>query len=178
MLKFIAYAAVVVVALLAALLIVAATRPDSFRVQRSLTIQAPPEKIFPLIDDLKGFASWSPYEKKDPAMKRSFAGPAAGPGATYAWDGNKDIGQGSLAITESQSPSRVLMRLDFLRPFEAHNFAEFTLVPRGSATEVTWAMYGPSPYISKVMGLVFDFDTMVGKDFEAGLADLKAAAEK
>lgn len=178
MLKFIAYAAIVVMALLAALLIVAATRPDSFRVQRSVTIKAPPEKIFPLIDDLKAFATWSPYEKKDPAMKRSFTGPAAGPGATYAWDGDKNIGQGSLAITESQSPSRVLMRLDFLRPFEAHNFAEFTLLPRGDATEVTWAMYGPSPYVSKVMGLVFDFDKMVGSDFDDGLATLKAAAEK
>ncbi len=178
MLKFIAYAAVVVLALLATLLIVAATRPDSFRVQRAITIQAPPEKVFALINDLKAFTSWSPYEKKDPAMKRSFTGPAAGPGATYAWDGNKDIGQGRLQVTEAQSPTRVVMKLDFVRPFEAHNQAEFTLAPRGDATELTWAMVGPSPYVSKVMGVIFDFDQMIGKDFEDGLATLKAAAEK
>lgn len=170
--------ALVVVLAIAAVLIYAATRPDSFRVQRVATIKAPPEKIFPLINDLKAFAGWSPYEKKDPAMKRSFEGPASGPGARYAWDGNKDIGQGSLEVTEAQAPTRVLMKLDFVRPFEAHNLAEFTLVPRGDVTELTWAMYGPSPYISKLMGVIFNFDKMVGKDFEEGLATLKSQAER
>lgn len=170
--------ALVVVLAIAAVLIYAATRPDSFRVQRVATIKAPPEKIFPLINDLKAFAGWSPYEKKDLAMKRSFEGPASGPGARYAWDGNKDIGQGSLEVTEAQAPTRVLMKLDFVRPFEAHNLAEFTLVPRGDVTELTWAMYGPSPYISKLMGVIFNFDKMVGKDFEEGLATLKSQAER
>lgn len=168
----------VIVVAIAALLAYAATRPDGFRVQRSVTIKAPPEKIFPLIADLKAFATWSPYEKKDPAMKRSFEGPASGPGARYAWDGNKDIGQGSLEVTEAQAPTRVLMKLDFVRPFEAHNQAEFTLVPRGDATELTWAMFGPSPYVSKLMGVIFNFDTMIGKDFEDGLAALKAQVER
>ncbi len=175
MIKTIAF---VVVLLIAALLIFAATRPDDFSVRRSIDIQASPEKIHPLINDLQAFRTWSPYEKKDPAMKRSFSGPAQGPGATYAWDGNKDIGAGSLAITDSQAPSKVVMKLDFVRPFEAHNTVDFTLEPQGSATRVTWTMRGPAPYISKLMGVIFNMDRMVGTDFEAGLADLKTVAEK
>lgn len=170
--------ALVLVLLLVALLLFAATRPDSFRVQRSLRIEAPPDKIFPLINDLRGFATWSPYEKKDPAMQRTHSGAASGPGARYAWDGNKEIGAGSQEIVESTPNTLVRMRLDFLRPFEASNTVDFTLVPQGGATEVTWALYGPSPYLSKLMGLVFDMDKMIGKDFEDGLVGLKAAAEQ
>lgn len=170
--------ALIVVLLLAALLLYAATRPDSFRVQRSLRIEAPADKIFPLINDLRGFATWSPYDKKDPAMRRTHSGAACGPGARYAWDGNKDVGAGSQEIIESTPNTLVRMRLDFIRPFEASNSVDFTLVPQGGASEVTWALYGPSPFISKLMGLVFDMDQMIGKDFEAGLVSLKAAAEK
>ena len=178
MLKILAVIVVVVLVVIAGVLIYASTRPDSFRVQRSASIKAPPQKIFPLIDDLKAWAGWSPYEKKDPAMKRSFGPITAGKGATYEWAGDKNVGQGRMEILEAQPSSKVLIKLDFIKPFEAHNMAEFTLEPKGDTTQVTWAIYGPSAYITKVMGLFFNMDTMIGKDFEAGLADLKAAAEK
>jgi carbon monoxide dehydrogenase subunit G len=167
-----------VVLLVAAVLAFAATRPDSFSVRRAASIQAPPEKIFPLINDFSRWSAWSPYEKKDPAMKRSFSGPAAGKGAVYAWEGNGDVGQGRMEIADAVAPSRVTLKLDFVKPFEAHNRVDFTLEPKGGATEVTWAMDGPMPFISKVVTLFVDMDRMVGGDFEAGLANLKAIAEK
>ena len=171
-------AAGILVLLVAGVLAFAATRPDSFSVRRAASIQAPPEKIFPLINDFSRWSAWSPYEKKDPAMKRSFSGPAAGAGAVYAWEGNGDVGQGRMEIAEVVAPSRVTLKLDFVKPFEVHNKVDFTLEPRGGATEVTWAMDGPMPFISKVVTLFVDMDRMVGGDFEAGLANLKAIAEK
>jgi carbon monoxide dehydrogenase subunit G len=170
--------AIAVVLLLAVVLIYAATKPDTFRVQRSTDIKAPPEKIFPLINDLHEMNIWSPYEKKDPGMKRNYRGAADGKGAVHEWDGNKEIGQGRLEITESSPPSKVTMKLDFVRPFEAHNIVEFTLQPEGDTTRTTWSMHGPSPYISKLLGLFVNMDNMIGKDFENGLASLKAIAEK
>jgi len=178
MLKILAIIVVVVLVVVAGVLIYATTRPDSFRVQRSASIKAPPQKIFPLINDLKAWAGWSPYEKKDPAMQRSFGPITAGKGATYEWAGDKNVGQGRMEILEAQPSNKVLIKLDFIKPFEAHNMAEFTLEPKGDTTQATWAIYGPSAFVTKVMGLFFDMDTMIGKDFEAGLADLKAAAEK
>ena len=178
MLKTLALIAVVVVIAGAVVAIYASTRPDSFRVERSASIDAPAQKIFPLIDDLKAWTAWSPYEKKDPAMKRSFGSITAGKGATYEWEGDKNVGQGRMEIIEASSPNKVLIKLDFIKPFEAHNTAEFALEPKGGTTLVTWAIYGPSAYITKVMGLFFNMDTMIGKDFEAGLADLKTTAEK
>jgi uncharacterized protein YndB with AHSA1/START domain len=167
-----------VVLLVAVVLAFAATRPDSFSVRRAASIQAPPEKIYPLISDFSRWSAWSPYERKDPAMKRSFSGPAAGKGAVYAWEGNGDVGQGRMEIADAVAPSRVTLKLDFVKPFEAHNKVDFTLEPKGGATEVTWAMDGPMPFISKVITLFVDMDRMVGGDFEAGLANLKAIAEK
>jgi len=161
-----------------AILIAASMRPDTFRVQRSAVIQAPPEKIFPLIEDFRAWGGWSPWEKKDPAMKRSFSGAASGKGAVYAWDGNSEVGQGSMEIVEDVPPSKLVLNLDFVKPFEGHNVVAFTLVPQGEATNVTWTMEGASPFISKVIGLFCDMDSMIGKDFEAGLASLKAMAEK
>lgn len=158
--------------------IMAAAKPDIFRVQRSASIKAAPEKIFPLINDLHANLDWSPYEKKDPAMKRAHGGPQSGKGAFYEWDGNKEVGSGRLTITESMSPSKVTMALDMTRPFECHNIVEYTLVPQEDVTLVTWAMQGPAPFIAKVMQLFFDMDKMVGGDFEAGLASLKAIAER
>jgi carbon monoxide dehydrogenase subunit G len=169
---------IIVVLLIAAVLAFAATKPDSFRVQRAASIKAPPEKIFPFINDLRNFGAWSPYEKKDPAMKRSFSGPASGKGAVYEWDGDKNVGQGRMEIADTAPPSKVTIKLDFVRPFEAHNLVEFTLAPKGDATDVTWAMQGPTPYVAKLMHVFFDMDSMVGKDFEAGLANLKSLAEK
>ena len=169
---------IVLVVLVAGILIYAATKPDTFTVQRSASIKAPPEKIFPLINDYRNWASWSPYETKDPAMKRTFGATTVGKGATYAWDGNKEVGQGSMEIQESVPPSRIAIKLDFLKPFEAHNMVDFTLEPQGEATRVSWSMRGPAPFISKVMHVFINMDNMVGRDFEAGLANLKAVAEK
>ena len=160
-----------------ALLVFAATRPDTFRVQRASSVNAPPEKIFALINDLRSWRAWSPYEQKDPSMKRTLSGAAHGKGAVYEWDGNKDIGKGRMEIIESDPASRVLIKLDFVRPFEAHNIVEFTLKPNGHTTNVTWAMHGRSPYLAKLMGVFFSMDSMIGKDFEAGLSNLKTVAE-
>jgi uncharacterized protein YndB with AHSA1/START domain len=168
----------VVAVLIAAVLLFAATRPDAFRIERSATIKAPPERIFAQVNDLKAWTAWSPWEKIDPALKRTYAGAQSGTGAAYAWDGNKDVGSGRMEITESVAPTRIVIRLDFLKPFEAHNTAQFGFEREGEATRVTWAMYGPSPYLSKLIGLVFNMDRMVGGQFEQGLANLKATAEK
>lgn len=165
------------VAVVAAILIYAATRPGTFRVQRSVSIDAPREKIFPLIDDLHRHEAWSPWEKKDPAMRRTHSGAASGKGAVYEWNGNREIGQGRMEITESSPPSRLVMAMHFIRPFDAHNTVEFTLEPQGAGTFVTWAIYGPRPYCAKLMQLFFSVDKMIGREFETGLASLKALAE-
>ena len=177
MLKTLAIIGVVVVVAIGGILLYAATKPDSFRVQRTVLINAPPDKIFPLINDIKAWTVWSPYEKKDPAMKRTYGAVTAGKGATYAWEGDKNVGQGSIEMIES-GPRKIVIKLDFLKPFEAHNMGEFLLEPKGDSTSVTWATYGPSPYMSKVIGTFINIDDMIGRDFEKGLADLKAAAEK
>jgi hypothetical protein len=177
MLKTLAIIGVVVVVAIAGILLYAATKPDSFRVQRVVLINAPSDKVFPMINDIKAWTVWSPYEKKDPAMKRTYGAVTAGKGATYAWDGDKNVGQGSIEIVES-GPRKILLKLDFVKPFEAHNMGEFLLEPKGDSTSVTWATYGPSPYISKVIGTFINIDDLIGRDFEKGLADLKAAAEK
>jgi Polyketide cyclase / dehydrase and lipid transport len=163
--------------LVAAVLVYATTKPDTFRVERAASIKAPPEKIAAVLSDFHGWEAWSPWEKMDPAMKRNYGGAPKGKGATYAWEGNSKVGQGRMEITEAV-PSRVAMDLDFMKPFEAHNKVAFTLVPKGDATEVTWAMRGPMPYVSKVISVFCDMDGMIGKDFEAGLANLKTLTEK
>lgn len=169
--------AVLVVVPLAAVLILAATKPDTFRVERATSIKAPAEKIFPLIADFHGWGAWSPYEKLDPAMKRTFSGAANGKGAVYEWDSDGKAGRGRMEITDAPAPSKVAIKLDFFKPFEAHNIAEFTLEPKGDSTNVTWAMHGPNLYIGKVMSIFFNMDSMIGKDFETGLANMKALAE-
>src|SRR5712691_3771488 len=170
--------AIVVAILIAAILVFAATRPDTFRVQRAASIKAPPEKVFALLNDFQRWEAWSPWEKKDPAMKRTFSVMTSGKGAVYLWEGNSDVGQGRMEIAESSLPSKVAIKLDFVKPFEAHNTVEFTLEPKGEATNITWAMQGDTPYFAKIIHVFIDVDKMVGKDFEAGLANLKAAAEK
>ena len=169
--------ALVVVVLIAGVLVYAATRPDSLHVQRAASIKALPEKIVPLISDFHSWTAWSPYEKVDPAMKRTYSGAASGKGAVYEWEGNSQVGQGRMEITET-SPSRVTIKLDFVKPLEGHNTAAFTLIPQGDATNVAWTMDGPTPYIGKVIGVFVDMDHMIGKDFETGLANMKAIAEK
>ena len=169
--------AIVIAVVIAAVLIYAATLPDSFRVERSASIKAPPEKIFPLINDLHSMQTWSAWEKVDPGMKRAHSGAASGMGAVYEWEGNKEIGQGRMEITES-SPTRVSIRMDFIKPFAARNTVEFTLKPEDGSTRVTQAIFGPSPYISKLFGLFCSMEKMIGGKFEESLAGLKSIAEK
>lgn len=169
--------AIIFVVSILAVLIFAATRPDTFRVERSLRIKAPPEKIFPHINDFHQWKAWSPWEKIDPAAKTNHSGANNGVGAVYEWNGNNEVGQGRMEIIESSPPSKIVLKIDFIKPFEGHNTIEFTLVPQGDTTTVTQAMYGASPFISKVMGLFFSMDKMVGSKYEEGLATLKAVAE-
>jgi hypothetical protein len=151
-------------------------------VQRATTVKAPPERIVPLINDFHQWVSWSPYENKDPAMKRSFGGAADGKGAVYGWEGNKNVGSGRMEILDTSKPSKIVIKLDFFTPFEGHNTAEFTMLPQGDATNlatnVTWLMHGPAPFMSKVMQVFINLDNMIGKDFEIGLANLKRLTEK
>jgi len=168
----------VLAALIGAILVLALMQPDSFTVQRAIEINAPPEKVFPLVNDFSQWPTWSPWEKRDPAMKRSLSATTAGKGATYAWEGNKDVGQGRMEIVESTAPSRIGIKLDFIAPFEAHNQTTFAFEPKGGTTLVTWTMQGPTPFVSKLFSVFMSMDRMVGKDFEAGLANMKAAAEK
>ena len=168
----------VLVLTVAALLVYASTRPDNFRVQRSASIGAPPEKVYANLADFQRWPAWSPWEKRDPGMKRTVSTPSAGKGATYAWEGNNDVGSGRMEIVEAEPAKKLGIKIDFLKPFEAHNAVDFTLRPSGNATEVTWAMYGPATFTTKLIGVFMDMDAMVGKDFEAGLANLKAVSEK
>jgi len=170
---------IVVVVLILGVLGFAATRPDELTVQRSISIKAEPAKIYPLRVDFRQWPAWSPWEKLDPTMKRTLSGPVNGKGAVYAWDGSSKVGAGRMEMKEAAAPSKVIIQLDFIKPFEAHNITDFTLAPRADATtEVTWQMRGPTPFVSKLMGVFVDMDKMIGKDFETGLANLKAAAEK
>lgn len=169
---------VTVILLVVSLLLYAATKPNTFRLQRSTTINAPADKVFPFINDFHHWPLWSPWEKLDPDMKRTHSGAAHGKGAVYAWDGNKQVGTGRSEIVETVVPSKIIIKLDFFKPFEAHNTAEFTLEDWGSSTTVTWAMYGPQPFMMKAMGLFCSPERMVGPQFETGLANLKTIAEK
>jgi uncharacterized protein YndB with AHSA1/START domain len=178
MLKVIAIVGGILSVLIVAVLIIAATKPDTFRVTRAASIKAPPEKIFPLINDFQQWSAWSPYEHKDPAMKRTFSGAQSGKGAVYAWEGDSQIGQGRMEIADTTPPSKIVLNLDFVKPMEAHNIVVFTMVPKGDVTDVTWDMNGPTPYIGKIVHVFLNMDKMVGTDFEAGLANLKAVAER
>ena len=170
-------AAIIVVVIVAAFLLFIVTRPNSFRVERNVRINAPAERIYPLIDNFHEWTKWSPYEKMDPTMKRNYGGATSGTGASYGWDGNSRAGSGSMVILEATPSSRVLIKLDFSKPFVAHNTAEFTIAPSAAGSTVTWAMYGPSPFMSKVMGLFMSMDSLVGGQFEEGLANLKRVSE-
>ena len=176
MLKAVKIAGLVIAALIVVVLAVA-TRPDRFQVQRSATIQASAEGIFPLIEDLRRLNTWNPFVKKDPDSKGLYSGPARGKGATYAFEGGSG-GSGRIEILDTAAPSRVAMRLTMIKPLAAENDIAFILDPQGSATRVTWAMDGQVPFIGKVLHIFIDMDRMVGRDVEAGLADLKAQAEK
>lgn len=156
----------------------AATLPGTFRVERSTTIKASPEKVFALINDFRNFGSWSRWEQLDPAMQRSITGSASGPGAVYTWSGDSKAGQGRMEIVEAQAPRNVKISLDFLRPFNSSNMTDYMIQPRGDSTDMTWVIFGPSPFVSKVMQMFVSMDDMLGKDFDTGLASVKAVAEK
>ena len=177
MFEIIGVIAIILAVAIAIVLVLAATKPDTFRVQRAISIKAPAEKILPLIGDFRQWAHWSPWEGKDPAMKRTYSGAASGKGAVYAWDGNKNVGSGSMEILDA-APSKVVIKLDFIKPFEGHNTAEFTMLPQADGTHVIWLMHGPAPFLNKVMQVFMNLDKMIGRDFEAGLASLKQATEK
>jgi hypothetical protein len=175
MIEVITIIAVVIALAIAVILILAAMKPTTFSVVRTASIGASSDKLFALISDFHQWRKWSPWEDKDPDLKRSYSGAERGKGAIYAWEGNKNVGSGRMEILEA-TPSQIVIKLDFLKPFEAHNQAEFTLTPQAGATNVTWTMHGPAPFMFRVMHVVMNMDKMVGKDFEAGLANLRKAA--
>ncbi len=167
----------VMAAAVAGLLVFAAMRPDTFRVERHITINRSPADIFPLLEDFHAWTRWSPWEDLDPSLRRAYKGPERGMGAIYEWEGNSKAGKGHMEITRSESPTHLTIDLSFLRPFKAENAAAFDLEPQGAATEVSWAIYGPLPFPSKLMSLFVSMDKLLGKDFEKGLTRLKAEAE-
>ena len=168
---------VVIALVVIGVLVLAATKPDVFRLQRSIVIDAMPERIFPLINDLRAHESWNPFDKPDPDTRKTHAGATQGAGAVYEWDGKGQAGAGRLSILESDPSSRIGMQLEMLKPFKTSNQVTFTLAPAGATTNLTWSMQGPVPYPAKVMHTLFNMDRMVGKQFEAGLANLKNIAE-
>ena len=168
---------IAVVAIILLLVVVVATRPSAFRVERSATIAAPPERLFDKVNDFRAWTAWSAYEKKDPDMRRTYGGPPAGVGSTYAWAGDSNIGEGRMTIERSERPSLVEIKLEFFKPFKGTNKATFTFTPVAGGTKVIWVMDGRYNFISKGVSLVMDMDKMIGTDFEAGLAALKAQAE-
>ncbi|MET0793073.1 MAG: SRPBCC family protein [Polyangiaceae bacterium] len=167
--------AVLAVLLLASVLI--ATRPAHFRVERSAQIHAPSAAVFPLINDFRNWAKWSPYEKLDPGMKKTYGGAPSGRGAEYAWSGNDKAGVGRMTITDSKPSELVSMKLEFLKPFAATNQATFELTPNAAGTEVKWSMEGENGFVAKAFCLVVDMDSLVGKDFETGLSNLNQLAQ-
>jgi hypothetical protein len=177
MLKLALYSVLALAVVAGVVVAYASRRSDTFRVARAVSIAAPPQAIFPLINDLRKFATWSPFDKKDPDMKRVFSGPESGKGQRYDWEGDSNVGKGWLDISGSSEPSRVDIGLNMLKPIHATNQIAFTLVPEGGTTKVTWAMEGKVPLFMKVIHLFIDMDKMCGGDFEAGLASLKAMAE-
>jgi hypothetical protein len=162
----------------ATILALAWGKSDVFEVARSLEANAPQEKLFALVNDLKRWQEWSPYESKDPKMNRTFSGAESGAGAAYDWKGDENVGRGRMEIAESEVPRRVVVKLKFFEPFEAENLAEFNFVPRGEKIKISWRMEGAQPFIGKVMRVLFDVDGLIGKDFEHGLKNLEAAAQR
>ena len=168
----------VIAALIVAVLIFAATRPNSFQVERSITINASPERIFSLVNDLRAWERWAPEDRKDPAMKTTFSDPASGTGASSDWDSTGRGGKGRMQIVESISPSKVSVKVDFVRPFEAHNLNQLSLVPDGSQTRVTWSINASQLYAMKLMGIFMSMEGVFGTHIQSGLNNLKALAEK
>ena len=168
----------VLAAAILVLLGVIATRPDTFRVERSTRVAAPPEVVFGLVNDFHRWDAWSPWAKLDPNQKTIIGGAPAGVGATESWAGNDKVGEGNMRITESRPPERIGIRLEFLKPWQAVNQVEFTFKPDGNGTRVNWAMTGANTFMLKAMTVFSDMNAMVGKDFDKGLLSLKSLAEE
>lgn len=162
---------------LAILAAVVALRPAEYRVERSAAIAAPPAAVFAEVNDFRRWAAWSPWEKIDPAMKRTFEGPPSGVGAKYAWAGNKDVGEGRMTIVESVPGERIGIRIEFLKPFASAADVGFAFAPEAGGTRATWSMRGENDFVGKAFGLAFNMDAMIGADYERGLAAMKAVAE-
>ena len=163
--------------LIAGVLILAATKSDTIHIQRSIEINALPEKIFALISDFHNWSRWAPQDREDPTLKRTYSGSASGEGAVSDWIGSGNAGNGQMSITKSVSPTNISIAVDWVKPFAAHNLNEFTLKPQGTTTKVTWTMQGTNVYVMKVMSIFTNMDRFMGKHFETGLTNLKAAAE-
>jgi Polyketide cyclase / dehydrase and lipid transport len=163
--------------LIVVFLVVAAFQPSDFRVARSISIAAPPAAIFPRVNDFHQWVAWSPWEKLDPEMKRTYEGPSAGSGASYGWVGNNKVGEGRATIVESRPNELIRIKLDFVKPFASTSLAEYTFRAEGNQTTVTWSMAGEKNFATKAICLIVSMDKMVGGDFEKGLADLKKVSE-
>lgn len=175
--KILKFIGIILVVGIVTVLGLALMKPDYFRVERTATIQASASEIFPYLNNQKKSMEWSPWEKMDPDMERTFSGPESGVGASYAWKGDKNIGEGSMTITESIPDSKVVSTLEFIKPMAGLNTVEFTLHPHDNATDVTWSMHGPQPFIGKVMSVFMNCDKMIGQQFETGLQNLKNTVE-
>lgn len=169
---------IAVIIVLAALAAYVATRPAEFRVSRAVSIAVAPPAVFAQVNELRKWQAWSPWAKKDPQMKQTYDGPPAGVGAATSWQGNNDVGEGRMTIVESRPPELIRIKLEFFKPFAATNSAEFAFGSEGGGSRVTWTMQGSNNFVGKAMGLFFDFDKMIGSDFEAGLASLKSVVER
>lgn len=178
MLTVLLYILVMLLLMLLVLVIFAATRPNEFTIRRSTSIAAAPEKVFALINDFRQWPKWSPWEKLDPTMKKTLSGAESGPGSVYAWEGDKKVGAGRMEILAAAPFSTIDIQLSFFRPFRAENRTLFTLLPQSEGTYVTWEMSGTNNLILKMMGIVMNMDKVIGRDFEKGLADMKAEAER
>lgn len=168
---------IALVAIVVVFLVVVAMQPSDFRVARTATISAPAPAVFAQVNDFHNWEAWSPWAKLDPAAQNSFEGPSAGRGAIFRWAGNREVGEGSMTITESRPSDLIRIKLEFLKPFEATNTAEFTFKPDGDQTAVTWSMAGKNNFISKAICLFMNMDKMVGGKFEEGLAQMKSVVE-
>ncbi|WP_437482070.1 SRPBCC family protein [Sorangium sp. So ce1014] len=175
--KVLKYVGLGLLAVVLLFVIVVMTQPSTFRVERSETVAAPAEAVYAQVVDFHAWQGWSPWEKLDPSMQRTYGGPPSGTGASYAWSGNEQAGEGKMTITEAKQPSNVTIRLEFIKPFEATNTTTFTLVPAPGGTKVTWAMEGENTFVGKAFGLFMDMDKMVGADFEKGLSAIKQNVE-
>lgn len=164
-------------ALIALLIVVILMQPATFRVERSITMAAAPESAFAQVNDFHAWTAWSPWERLDPKMKRTYDGPTSGVGAKYAWLGNDEVGEGRMTIEKSAPPSEVVIRLEFLKPFAATNTTVLTFEKTAQGNKTTWAMDGTNTFVTKAFHLVANMDKMIGADFERGLAAMKVAAE-